>query len=173
MIEGDDDLEVLGFFNAGGGLAGGLAGGAQQGLVADLGDVALEDLAGEGVDGNVGGLAEPDVDDVGFVDLDLGGDDGHVGDGHEGGALGVLDAFDDGFAFANGLIGDDAVEGGDGDGAAEHVLVGTVGGLLGAEVAAGGGGLGFGLGERGLSLGEAGDVEVVGGFFGVEFLLAT
>ena len=52
-----------------------------------------------------------DVDDVGLVDLDLGGDDGHVGEGHQGGALGVLDADDDGLAFADGDVGDEAVEG--------------------------------------------------------------
>ena len=58
LVEGDDDLEVLGLFGAGGGLRGGDAGGAQQGLVADLGDVAFEDAAGQGIDGDVGGLAE-------------------------------------------------------------------------------------------------------------------
>jgi hypothetical protein len=58
LVEGDDDLEVLGLFGAGGGLRGGDAGGAEQGLVADLGDVALEGAAGEGVDGDVGGLAQ-------------------------------------------------------------------------------------------------------------------
>ena len=58
LVEGDDDLEVLGLFGAGGGLAGGDAGGAEQGLVADLGDVAFEDAAGQGIDGDVGGLAE-------------------------------------------------------------------------------------------------------------------
>ena len=56
VVEGDDDLEVLGFFLSAGGLAGGDAGGAQQGLVADLGDVAFEDLAGKRIDGDVGGL---------------------------------------------------------------------------------------------------------------------
>ena len=87
LIERDDDLEVLGFFGAGGGLRGGDAGGAQQRLVADFGDVALEDPAGKGIDGDVGGLVHGDVDDVGLVDLDLGGDDAHVGEGHQGGAL--------------------------------------------------------------------------------------
>ncbi len=50
VVEGDDDLEVLGFFRAGGGLRSGDAGGAQQRLIADQGDVSLEDLAGNGVD---------------------------------------------------------------------------------------------------------------------------
>ena len=52
-VEGDDDLEVLGLFGAGGGLRGGDAGGAQERLIADFGDVAFEGLAGEGVDGDV------------------------------------------------------------------------------------------------------------------------
>ena len=51
------------------------AGGAQEGLVADLGHVAFEDFAGKRIDGDVGGLADGDIDDVGLVDLDLGGDD--------------------------------------------------------------------------------------------------
>ena len=48
LVERDDDLEVLGLFGAGGGLRGGDAGGAQQRLVADQGDVALEDSCREG-----------------------------------------------------------------------------------------------------------------------------
>ena len=137
IVEGDHDLEVLGLFGAGGGLRSGDAGGAQQGLVADQGDVALEDFAGEGVHGDVGGLAELDIDDVGLVHLDLGGDDAHVGQGHQGGAFGILDAFDDGFAFADGLVGHDAVKGRDGDGAVEGILVGAQGGFLGLHVSAG------------------------------------
>ena len=80
-------------------MRGGHAGGAEQGLVADQGDVALEDLAGEGVDGDFGGLADLDVDDVGLVHLDFSGDHTHIGDGHDGRAFGVLNAFDDGFAL--------------------------------------------------------------------------
>ena len=37
---------------------GGEAGGAEEGLVADLGDVAFEDAAGQGIDGDVDGLVE-------------------------------------------------------------------------------------------------------------------
>ncbi len=83
-------------------------------LIAHQGDVAFEVAAGQRVDGDVGRLADLDVDDVGFVDLDFGGDDAHVGEGHQGGALGVLNADDDRFAFADGQVGDDAVEGRDG-----------------------------------------------------------
>ena len=93
-----------------------------------------------------------DVDDVGFIDLDLGGDDGHVGEGHQGGALGVLDADDDGLAFADGDVGDEAVEGGAGDGLVESVEVGALAGDGLVEVAALGVGLGLGLGEGGLAL---------------------
>jgi hypothetical protein len=74
-VQGNDDLEVLCLFGAGCGLGGGDAGGAEEGLVADLGDVALEDAVGERVHGDIGGLAHSDVDDVGLIDLDLGGDD--------------------------------------------------------------------------------------------------
>ncbi len=72
----------------------------------------LKMRAGQGIDGDVGGLAQLDVDDVGLVDLDLGGDDGHVGEGHQGRAFGVLDADDHGLALADGDVGDEAVEGG-------------------------------------------------------------
>ena len=117
------------------------------------------------------GWLRRDVDDVGLVDLDLGGDDGHVGEGHDGGAAGVLDADDDGLAFADGDVGDEAVEGGAADGLVEGVVVGALAGDGLIDVAALGVGLGAGLGERGLTLGEGGDGHVVGGFFGVEVLL--
>jgi hypothetical protein len=135
------------------------AGGAEQRLIADQRDVALEDLAGQGVDGDVGGLADLDVDDVGLVHLDLGGDDAHVGQGHQRGAFGVLNADDDGLAFAHGLVGHDAVKGRDGDGEVEHVLVGAQRGFLGLHVAARRVGLRLGLVELGDGLGQRGDVE--------------
>ena len=171
LVEGDDDLEVLGLFGAGGGLRGGDAGGAQQRLIADQGDVALEDLAGKGVDGDVGGLADLDVDDVGLVHLDLGGDDAHVGEGHQGRAFGVLNADDDGLAFADRHVGHDAVKRGDGDGVVEHVLIGAQGGDLRLQMAARGFGLRLGLVELGHRLRDRRDVDVVGGLLGVEVLL--
>ena len=171
MIEGDDDLEVLCLFGAGGALAGGDSGGAEQGLIADLGDVAFEDPAGQGIDGDVGGLVESDIDDVGLVDLDLGGDDGHVGEGHEGGALGVLNADDDGLAFADGNVGDEAVEGSAADGLVEGIVVGALAGDGLVDVAALGVGLRLGLGKCCLALGEGSDGHIVGGFFGVVVLL--
>ena len=58
VVEGNDNFEVLGFLHAAGGLAGRDAGGAQEGLIADLGDVAFEDFAGQSVDGDVGFLAD-------------------------------------------------------------------------------------------------------------------
>ena len=58
IVEGDDDLKVLGFFSAGGGLRGGYAGGAEQGLVAGQGYMAFENFAGQGVNGDIGRLAD-------------------------------------------------------------------------------------------------------------------
>ena len=136
LIESDDHFEVFGFFNAAGGLAGGDAGRAQESLVANFGDTAFEDFAGQSVDGDIRYLAIGHVNDVGLVDFDLGGDDRHVGEGHEGRAFGVLDALDDHLALADGLVGDDAVEGSDGDGSVEVILLGREGGLLGLEMAA-------------------------------------
>ncbi len=122
LIERDDDLEVLCLFSAGGRLRSGNAGGAQQRLIADQGHVSLEDLAGHGVDGDIGRLADLDVDDVGLVHLDFGGNDAHIGDGHQSGAFGVLNADDDGLAFADRQVGHDAVKGRDRDGLARARL---------------------------------------------------
>jgi len=125
----------------------------------------------ERVDGDIGGLAEPEVDDVGLVDLDLGGDDGHVGEGHQGGTLGVLDAHHDGLSLAHGNVGDQAVEGGAADGFVEGVEVGALAGDGLIEMGALGCGLGAGLGEHGDALVQGGGGDVVGGFLGVEVLL--
>ncbi len=170
-VEGDDDLEVLGLFGAGGGLRGGDAGGAQQGLIADFGDLAGEGLAGEGVNGDARGLAEGNIDDVGLIDLDFGGDDGHVGEGHQGRSLGVLDADDDGLALADGDVGDQAIEGSDAAGEAERIGVSLQRGGILLYLAAGGGGLSLGLGDGSLALGEGRDVDIVGSLLGVEVLL--
>jgi hypothetical protein len=134
--------------------------------------VAFEDAAGQGIDGDVGGLADLDVDDVGLVDLDLGGDDGHVGEGHQGGAFGVLDADDDGFALADGDVGDEAVEGARRRSCRgrRSCRAGVATGLIRRWPLCGLG-LGLGLGERRIALGEGGDGHVVGGLLGVVVLL--
>ena len=150
---------------------GGNAGRAQECLVADLCDVTLEDFAGQGIDGDVGGLTELHIDDVGLVDLDLRGDDGHIGEGHEGGALGVLDADDDGLTLAHGDVGDEAVEGSAGDGLIEGVEVGALAGDGLIEMGPLAVGLRLGLGEGCDALVESGGGDIVGGFFGVEVLL--
>ena len=116
-------------------------------------------MPGKRIDGDVDRLAHGDVDDVGLVDLDLGGDDGHVGEGHQGGAFGVLDADDDGFAFAHRHVGHEAVEGSAADGLVSASIVGCVSvATAWFTVAARGGGLGLGLDQRGLALREGGDV---------------
>ena len=136
FVEGNYDFEVFGFFGASCALGGGEASGAEEGLVADFGDVAFEDAAGKCVDGDIRGLAHTDVDDVGFVDFDLGGDDGHIGEGHDGGAASVLDADDDGFTLADRDVGDEAVKGSTADGFVECVEVGTLAGDSLADVSA-------------------------------------
>ena len=133
--------------------------------------MALEDLAWQGVDGDFSGLAELDVDDVGFVDFDLGGDHAHVGQGHEGGTLGVLDAFNDGFAFTDRLVGDDAVKRRDRHGEVEGILVHAQVGDLGLQVSAVGFGLCFGLIECRHGLIHGSHVGIVGRFFQVVVLL--
>jgi hypothetical protein len=172
-VEGDDDLEVLGLFGAGGGLRGGDAGGAEEGLIADLGDLTGEGLVGEGVDGDLGGLAEGDVDDVGLVDFDLGGDDGHVGEGHQGGTLSVLDAEDDCLTLANGDVGDEAVEGSEAPGEAEGIVIALQHGGALRHLAAGGSSLCLGLEDGGLALGESGNIHIVERLFSVEVLFGN
>ena len=73
----------------------------RQGLVADLGDMAFEGPAGQGIDRDVRDLAHRDADDIGLIDLHLGRNDRHVGERHQGRALGVLDADNRGLALAD------------------------------------------------------------------------
>ncbi len=108
-----------------------------------------------------------DVDDVGLVDLDFGGHDAHVRDGHDRGAFGVLNALDHGLAFAHGFVGHHAVKGRDGAGQVQHVLIAAQRGDGRLQVPARGVGLRLGLVELGNRLGDRGDIEVVGRLLGV------
>ena len=152
-------------------LAGGDSGGAEERLIADLSDVPFEDAAGQGIYSDVGWLIDGDVDDVCLVDLDFGGDDGHVGEGHQGGAFGVLNTEDDGLAFADRNVGDEAVKGCAANGLVEGVVVGALAGDGLIHVAALGVGLRCGLCESSLTLGEGCDSHIVSGFFSVVVLL--
>src|SRR5579859_7361313 len=172
-IEGNDNLEVFRLFSACGRLRGGNAGGAQDGLIAHQGYVALEGASGQGVDGDVGGLADLDIDDVGLVDLDLSGDDAHVGQGHQRGAFGVLNADHYGFALADGEVGHDAVKGCDGNRLVQGIHIRAQGGLVVGDLGFGGLGLSAGLHHGGVRLVESGDGQVVGSFLGVEVLLGN
>ena len=58
----------------------GLAGGAADGALADLGYFSVEGLVGNRVDRHLGGLAQFDIDDVGFIHHHFGRYDRHVGD---------------------------------------------------------------------------------------------
>ena len=75
VIDSDHYLEILGFLAGSVALRSGETGGAEDGRVADLDHVALEGLAGDGVDGNFRRLVELYVHDVGLVDFYLGRDD--------------------------------------------------------------------------------------------------
>ena len=110
IVHGDHDFEILGFLAGNGALRGRHAGGAQDGGIADLGHVAFESLVGNGVDGDVRRLAQLDVDDIGFIHLHFGGDQRHIGDGHDDAALGILNAGHHGFAHAHGQVGHHAIE---------------------------------------------------------------
>ena len=70
----------------------------------------LEGLVRDGVDGDVSLLIQLDVDDIGFINLDFGRDDRHVGDRHDGGTRLVLNAHNHRFTDAHREIGDYAVK---------------------------------------------------------------
>src|SRR5262249_26687600 len=74
IVEDHHDLEV-------GGLRTGRAGrrpGRLNRTVADLRDVTFEAFVGQGVDSDLGALADGYMRDVGLIDFDLGLDDRHV-----------------------------------------------------------------------------------------------
>ena len=156
IVQGDNDFEILGFLAGNGALGGGHAAGTQNRGVADLGDVALEGLVGDGVDGDVHRLAEGHVDDIGLIHLDFGGDQRHVGDGHDDGAVLVLEAGHDGFADADGEVGDHAVERGEGVVLLQQVVEADQVSLRHRDPALGGGELGGDLLALGAGLGQAG-----------------
>ena len=89
---------------------------------ADLGYMALEGLAGHGVYGHVGVLSVAHVDDVGLVHFYFGGDHGHIGNGHQEAAGGVLNAGDHVFSHAHGDETDHAVNGSRVGGLAQNVF---------------------------------------------------
>lgn len=60
--------------------------------------------------------------------FNLGGDDGHVCEGHEGGALGVLDTYDCGFALTYGNVRHESIEGCAADGFIQSVEVRSLAG---------------------------------------------
>ena len=78
--------------------------------VADLADVSLERPVGQGVDRDLGQLAELHVRDVRFVDLDFRLDHRHVGERQQHGAGVVHRADDRGFALLDVAARDDAVD---------------------------------------------------------------
>ena len=147
------------------------AAGAQQSLVSNQRHMALEDLARDGVDGHVGGLAKLHIDDIGLVHLHFRGDHAHVGQRHQGRAGRVLNAGDHRFAFLDRHVGDDTVKRRDRDGFVEHVLIGAKGGNLGLQMAARGFSLRLGLVKLGHHLRDRRDVGVVRGLLAVEVLL--
>ena len=133
--------------------------------------MTLECFSGQRIHGDLGRLADLNVDDVGLVHLHLRGHDAHVRQGHQRGAFGVLDAFHHRLTLANGLVGHDAVKGGDGDGPVEQILVEAQAGYLGLQVPALGIGIGLGLVETRHGLCHRGYIEVVGRLFSVKILL--
>ena len=131
----------------------------------------LKIFPGKRVDANVGGLAEGHIDDVGFVDFDLSGDDGHIGQCHQGRALGVLNAFDDRFSFADRQVGYDAIKRSNSHGFAKKIDVGAQRSFLGIQMAASRLRLCLGLGQGRIGLRKSSNGQIVGCFLGVKILL--
>ena len=110
IVHRHHDFEIAGFLGIGRRLRGGrLPGGAQNGQLAHLAHVALENLAGERVDGDFGGLALADVGDVGLIHFHFRGDDAHVRNRHQETAFGVLNSGYDVFAHAHSDVTDNAI----------------------------------------------------------------
>src|SRR5580658_6854558 len=82
-VKSDHDLEIFGFLARRGALRGGESRGANNSRVADFNHIALERSVRDGVNGHLRGLIQLHVDNIGFVHLYFGGDDGHVGNGHD------------------------------------------------------------------------------------------
>ena len=116
-------------------------------------------------------MTQTHVDDVGFVHFDLGGDDRHVGQGHERAAGRILDANHDRFAFPYRQVGDHAVVGRGISGFFQNIGgVGQVGAVK-RDVAIGGIFLRLGLGDARLGLCQAGLRGLPRGFLAVVFRL--
>jgi len=103
-------FKILGFLVAGSGLRGGQTGSAQHRLRSDLGYFSFEYLSRDGVDGDVRFLAVSHIDDVGLIHLHFGRDDGHVRQGHQEAAVGILNAGNHVVADTFRQIADDAVD---------------------------------------------------------------
>ena len=102
IAQSDHNLEILSLFAGRGLLRGGEPTGAHDGVIANLGDLAMENLLRNGIDRDICRLPQLHIHDVSFIHLDFSRDHGHVGDGHERAALRVLDTNDHGFAFTHG-----------------------------------------------------------------------
>jgi len=80
------------------------------GRCSDFADDRLENLPREGIDGDLGGLPYTYVDDVSLVHAHFGGNHRHVGHRHERASGEFWMPDDDSLAFADGEVGNDAVE---------------------------------------------------------------
>src|SRR5581483_11036301 len=91
IVQRDHNLEILGLLAGRGALRSGNTGGAHDRRITNFDHPTLERLIRNRVDGYVSGLPELHIDDVRLVHLHLGGDDRHIGDGHDRAAQRVLD----------------------------------------------------------------------------------
>src|SRR5580658_10222030 len=123
VVHGHHHLEVFGFLAGNGALGSGQAGRPQNGGIADLGHVALEGLVRDGVNSDVRFLTKRHADDVRFIDLYLGGDQGHIRDGHNVASRQVCNAGHHGLALPYGQVGHDSIQGHIGIELVEHVRV--------------------------------------------------
>ncbi len=115
----------------------------------------MENFLRDRVDRDFRRLTQAHIYDVGFIYLNLGCDDRHIGERHQGAAECVLDADDHGLPFTDRQVGDYAIIRSGVGGLLQHVSDAGESGASLAHVTVGGIVLGFRLGETRLSLSES------------------
>src|SRR5437879_2159774 len=110
IIERHHHLEILRFLAGYRALRSRETGRPDDGRVADLDHVALECAVRNGIDSDIGHLIQLHVNDVGLIHFHFGGDQRHVGYGHDHRARQIGQARNHGLTHAHRQIGHHTVE---------------------------------------------------------------
>src|SRR6266849_2576894 len=110
IIESHHHLEILSFLARYRALRSRETRRSHDGRVADLDHVAFEGSVRNGVDRDIGHLVQLDVYDIGLIHFHFGGDQRHVGDGHDHRARQIGQAWNHGLTHAHWQVGHYAVK---------------------------------------------------------------